>query len=100
MVEKEAKGSKGALKPLLSNRTNSLLNPDEKDSQFQRSRSFIHGLKQAGETFRKRFKITSRGMSRSTWAESSKALADVSNRLIKFYIWAKLNGSDSLARRS
>ena len=96
----EAKGSKGALKRLLSNRTNSYLNPDEKHSQFQRSRSFIDGLKKAGETFRERFKITSRGMSRSTWAESSEALADVSNWLIKLYMWTKLNDSDSLARRS
>lgn len=81
----EAKGSKGALKPLLSNQTLSYLNPDENHSQFQRSRSFIDGLKQASEIFRERFKITSRGMSRSTWAESPEALADVGNQLIKLH---------------
>lgn len=75
-----AKGSKGALTPLLPNRTLSYLNPDEKHSQFQRSRSFIDGLRQASETFRERFKISSRGMSRSTWAESSEALAHVGNQ--------------------
>ena len=77
----EAKGSKGALKGLLSNRTLSYLNPDEKHSQFQRSRSFIDGLKQASETFREKFRITSRGMSRSTWAETAEALADVGIQL-------------------
>lgn len=82
----EAKGSKGAMKRLLPSRTLSYLSPDEKQSQFQRSRSFIDGLRQANEKFRELFKITSRGMSRSIWAETSEALADVGNQLIKFLV--------------
>lgn len=82
-LRKEAKGSKGALKGLLSTRTLSYLNPDEKNSQFQRSRSFIDGLRQASETFREKFRVTSRGMSRSKWAANAEALADVGDLLCK-----------------
>ena len=38
----------------------------------------MDGLTQASETFRNRFKITARGMSRSHWAEDAEALAQVS----------------------
>lgn len=74
----KAKGAKEAVKSLLSSRTFSYLNPDEKQSQFQKSRSFIDGLKQASDAFREKFRINSRGMSRSTWAETSEAIAHVS----------------------
>ena len=72
------------MKRILSHRTLSYLNPDDKHSQFQRNRSFIDGLKQATDTFGQRFKITSRGLSRSIWAETTEALADVGDQLIKF----------------
>ena len=67
-------------KKLLTKKTVSYLNPESSLSQFQRSRSFIDGLTQASESFRREFKITTRGMSRSYWAESSEALASVSNQ--------------------
>ena len=37
----------------------------------------MDGLNQASELFKGRFKITARGSSRSFWAESSEAIADV-----------------------
>lgn len=68
---------KTVLKKLLTTRTISYLSPKQKDSQFQRSRSLIDGLKQASEEFEGKFKITARGMSRTFWAESSTAVANV-----------------------
>lgn len=72
------------LKSLLSSCTVSYLNPDENNSQFQRSRSFTDGLNQASEAFRERFKVTARGMSRPYWAESPEALAAVGNNFVLF----------------
>lgn len=68
---------------LLSNRTVSYLNADDKLSQFQRSRSFIDGLSQASEAFRKEFTIIARGMSRPYWAVGAEALANVGS--FRFY---------------
>ncbi|MCJ1463886.1 hypothetical protein MMC07_002495 [Pseudocyphellaria aurata] len=62
------------LKSLLSTRTISYLNPDEKLSQFQRTRSFTDGLDQASKAFRQQFRVNARGMSRPYWAESPVAL--------------------------
>ena len=76
-VVSEANGVKEALNNFLSSRTASYLDPNERNSQFQRSRSFIDGLTQAGEEFRKKFKIVARGMSRPYWAENAEALASV-----------------------
>lgn len=73
------------VKKLLTKNTISYLNPEESLSQFQRSRSFIDGLTQASDAFKREFKITTRGMSRSYWAESSEALASVSNQLTMPY---------------
>ena len=47
----------------------SLLNPDEKYSQFRQDESFKEGLKKACDYFRDAFTITARGMSRAHWAE-------------------------------
>jgi xeroderma pigmentosum group C-complementing protein len=79
----KAKGVKDAVKSLLSSRTFSYLNPDQKQSQFQKSRSFIDGLRQASDAFREKFRINSRGMSRSIWAETSEALADVGHQIVE-----------------
>lgn len=73
----EAENFKATLRRLLSNRTISYLNPDEKHSQFQRSRSLIDGLSQASEDFRSKFKIVSRGISQPFWAENPEAIANV-----------------------
>lgn len=72
-----AKVFKTALKKLLTSRTISYLSPKQKDSQFQRSRSLIDGLRQASEEFRGKFNIIARGMSRTFWAESFTAIANV-----------------------
>lgn len=49
----------------------SLLNPDEKYSQFRQDESFKEGLKKACDYFWDAFTVTARGMSRSHWAEDS-----------------------------
>ena len=64
-----------ALKSILTKKTVSYLNPDEGNSQFQRSRSFMDGLTQASDAFRADFKITARGMSKPVWADSPETLA-------------------------
>lgn len=64
-----------ALKNMLMKKSISYLNPDESKSQFQRSRSFMDGLTQAGDAFRADFKTTARGMSKPVWADSPKTLA-------------------------
>ena len=65
------------LKSLLTEKIVSYLNPDESQSQFQRSRSFMDGLSQASDVFRARFKITARGLSKPRWAGSSENLVQV-----------------------
>ncbi|KAL8848644.1 MAG: hypothetical protein Q9221_006318 [Calogaya cf. arnoldii] len=47
----------------------SLLNPEEKYSQFRQDESLKEGLKKACDYFRDAFTITARGLSRSHWAE-------------------------------
>ncbi|KAL2044734.1 hypothetical protein N7G274_002509 [Stereocaulon virgatum] len=66
-----------ALKKLFAKKTISYLNPDERQSQFQRSRSFMDGLKQASDAFRLTFKITARGLSKPRWADSPETLAQM-----------------------
>ena len=64
-----------ALRSILTKRTVSYLSPDETNSQFQRSRSFMDGLTQASDAFRAEFNITARGMSKPLWADSPETLA-------------------------
>ena len=64
-----------ALKSLLTRKTVSYLSPDESNTQFQRSRSFMDGLTQASDAFRAQFKINARGMSKPVWADSPETLA-------------------------
>ena len=64
-----------SLQRALSKKIIFYLNPGEDKSQFQRSRSFMDGVEQASESFRSKFKIVARGMSRPAWAESPDALA-------------------------
>ncbi|KAL9130083.1 MAG: hypothetical protein Q9217_001642 [Psora testacea] len=56
------------LQKLLTRKMVRYLNPDEIQTQFQQSRSFMDGLQQASDAFRAAFKITARGMARSKWA--------------------------------
>lgn len=69
--------SQAALHKLLSKRIISYLDPDEKQSQFQKSRSFMDGLNQVSELFKNNFHINARGMSKPYWAEDAKGLAEV-----------------------
>lgn len=45
----------------------SLLNPDPDDQQFRRSYNFLEGLKRASEMWRKKFRITRKGISKPRW---------------------------------
>lgn len=65
------------LRPLLGARVESYLNPDEKMSQFQRSRSFMDGLQQASDLWKASFRITTRGLRRPLWALSADQLLTV-----------------------
>ena len=76
-----------ALKKLLTKRIISYLNPDEGQSQFQRSRSFMDGLKQASDAFRLTFKITARGLSKPRWADNPETLAQVGNAQVSHSSW-------------
>ena len=56
------------VRPILSKKTISYLNPKTEDSQFQRNRSFMDGLQQAAEAFRGQFRANVPGMRRARWA--------------------------------
>ncbi|GAB7349224.1 hypothetical protein MBLNU459_g8388t1 [Dothideomycetes sp. NU459] len=63
-------GVQSKLRPLLTPKIISFLNPDTRMIQFGRSESFLSGLKLAVDLWRARFKITESGMRRSNWVES------------------------------
>ncbi|KAK2761615.1 hypothetical protein FQN54_001443 [Arachnomyces sp. PD_36] len=58
-----------SLPKILGKQTRTFLNPKEDKPQFTRSTTFVEGLKQAGEAFRRGFKVTAPGMRRPYWAE-------------------------------
>jgi xeroderma pigmentosum group C-complementing protein len=62
------------LKPLLSERITSYLNPESSLSQFGQSRSFMEGLEQANKLWKVKYKVTSRGLKRPMWIENDDAL--------------------------
>lgn len=64
-------GVQESLRPLLSKRIVAQLNRPSSVAQFERSRAFTDGLKNAGDIFRPAFRIIARGMSRSDWSSSS-----------------------------
>lgn len=64
------------LKQMLPKQTISFLNPKESFPQFQRSTTFIDGLKQASEAFVRRFKVTAPGLRRPYWAEDVQECKD------------------------
>ncbi|KAL1954317.1 hypothetical protein VTO42DRAFT_1391 [Malbranchea cinnamomea] len=67
-----------ALKRILPKHIIMLLNPKPEMSQFTRSTTFADGLKQAAETFRRRFKITAPGMRRPYWLQNPQTAKDSS----------------------
>ncbi len=70
------------LKPLLSQRTVSYLNPNPSFSQFQQSRSFIDGLTQASVAWKERFVTTARGLHRANWLPGPVNLDNVRRLII------------------
>ncbi|OJD14645.1 hypothetical protein AJ78_05042 [Emergomyces pasteurianus Ep9510] len=65
-----------ALRRLLSKHTTMCLNPKETLPQFTRSTTFADGLRQASDSFRRRFKVTAPGMKRPYWLENPNELKD------------------------
>lgn len=61
------------LRPLLSDKTISYLNPKTTDTQFQRNRSFMDGLQQALDSFNANFRVTSGGMTKARWEVDGEA---------------------------
>ncbi|PGH27737.1 hypothetical protein AJ80_00524 [Polytolypa hystricis UAMH7299] len=58
-----------SLRRILSKHIVACLNPKETLPQFSRSTTFADGLKQASDTFKRRFKITAPGMRRPYWLD-------------------------------
>lgn len=69
---------KTSIRKVLPKKTLVYLDDDDKQSQFQRSRSFMDGLQQALEVFWSRYKITARGLHRPYWVEDAEQLLEVS----------------------
>ena len=66
-----------SLRPLLTPKIVTYLNPGRNLSQFGQTESLKNGLKQAAEIFKSRFSITERGIRRALWAEDETQLQDV-----------------------
>ncbi|KAI5849871.1 hypothetical protein BZA05DRAFT_474874 [Tricharina praecox] len=58
------------LRPLLPDKVYDKLHHDPTDQQFRRSKMFTDGLKEAVTVFRRKFKITRRGLTAAQWMES------------------------------
>jgi len=67
-----------SLRPLLDKKVMTFLRPKSDMSQFGRAESLKRGLEQAAIMWRKKFKITARGMRRALWADSEADLENVS----------------------
>lgn len=70
--------AQAALRPLLTAKMMSYLNPGGHLTQFGQTESLKNGLQQVATMFRARFSITERGMRRALWAENLERLKDVS----------------------
>jgi xeroderma pigmentosum group C-complementing protein len=71
------------LKQMLPKQTISFLNPKESMPQFQRSTTFIDGLKQASDAFVRRFKVTAPGLRRPYWAENAQECKDRAASIVR-----------------
>lgn len=65
------------LRPLLTQKMVTYLNPGTHLSQFGRTESLKNGLRQAGYMFKTKFEITERGLRRALWAEKEEDLQNV-----------------------
>jgi xeroderma pigmentosum group C-complementing protein len=66
-----------SLKPLLTKKMITFLNPKETLSQFGRTDSLKRGLDDVGKMWRAKFRITEKGMRRALWADDEKELENV-----------------------
>lgn len=71
------------LKQMLTKQMIALLNPKESAPQFTRSTTFIDGLKQASETFARRFRITAPGLRKPYWAENAEECKDRAESIMR-----------------
>jgi len=67
-----------SLRPLLDKKTMTFLRPKSDMSQFGRAESVKRGLEQAGIMWRKKYRVTARGVRRALWADDEKDLQNVS----------------------
>ena len=67
-----------SLKPLLTKKMLTFLNPREDLSQFGRTDSLKRGLEDVAKMWRTKFNITARGMRRALWADDEKDLQNAS----------------------
>lgn len=66
-----------ALRPLLTKKMVTYLNPNKSLSQFGQTQSLKNGLQDAMSMFKLRFQITERGLRRALWAENEEYLKSV-----------------------
>jgi len=67
-----------SLKPLLTKKMMTFLNPSEGLTQFGQAESLKRGLEDVNKLWRAKFKITTRGMRRALWADDENDLQNVS----------------------
>lgn len=65
------------LRPLLTSKIVTYLNPSRNLPQFGQTESLKNGLKQAAEIFKSKFSISERGIRRALWVEDEEQLQDV-----------------------
>ncbi|TAQ87521.1 hypothetical protein B7494_g4171 [Chlorociboria aeruginascens] len=80
-----------SLKPLLDKKMLTFLRPKSELSQFARADSLKRGLEQVSMMWRKKFRITTRGMRRSLWADDEQ---DIQNFKLPIDAEASIEKSD------
>ena len=82
------------LRPLLSERIVSFLNPKAGDSQFRQNEAFMDGIQQAADVFRGEFKINASGMRSAQWTNEADDIAAAPMDRADFIVAARnLEGS-------
>ena len=69
--------SKAALRKVLTTKMVKLLNPEPRNSQFQRHQYFVAGLNEVAVLWKDLFKVTSKGLGRAFWFTDPKELEKV-----------------------
>ena len=73
------------LRPLLTEKMETYLNPDTSLPQFGRTQSLKNGLQDVLNMFKIQFRVTERGIRRALWAESEEHLQNVNSLHIACY---------------